>query len=120
MKKIVSIILSLGLVLCILPAFSSSANAQTNVEPGFYVEHNLHTKLSDFTSMNKKGKKAVINAVIKSNGSIQLVMGTMVYDFKEVLGLPAGVDPTGTSLDEYNGQFTSPPVTQEFRILSIE
>lgn len=120
MKKLVSFILSLGLVVCIFSTFNSTANAQTNVEPGFYVDHKLSANLSNFAKMSKKEKKALINEVIQSKSPVQLVMGGVVYDFIKILGLPAGVEPTGTPVEEYDQEFTTTPVTQEFRILSIE
>lgn len=120
MKKLVSVILSLGLVVCILSTFSSTANAKTNVEQGFYLDHKMYVDLADFWKMSKKEKKAIVNEIIKSKSSFQLVLGDLVYDFKVIIGLPAEVEPTGTPLKDYNKEFISSPVAQELRILSIK
>lgn len=117
-KYLAKLILAFTLLVGIVSIQSPSANAAT-VTPGFYINNVLDLSLVEFQKKSKADKKKYIAKAATS----KLVMGNTVYDFKTVLTLPAGVNPTGVTVAEYeknNGPLVSNVTDTPFEVIGIE
>ncbi|MCS5502055.1 hypothetical protein NY607_13045 [Lysinibacillus sp. A4] len=103
------------------PVKENALASEKNVVAGFYIKNELVYNLKDFQASSKKDKKKIIKDVF--GYQTYLVMGNQVYDFQAAAKLPAGQNPKGVSVSEYekvNGELKQPNTTTTFTILSIE
>ncbi|KGR88042.1 hypothetical protein [Lysinibacillus boronitolerans] len=124
MKNMFRIITVAVLLFSISLTPSANENAlasEKNVVPGFYIKNELVYNLKDFQASPKKDKKKIIKDVL--GYQTYLVLGNQVYDFQAAAKLPAGQNPKGVSISEYekiNGELKQPNATTTFKIISIE